>query len=64
MNAQNTARLLRASIPTLEALADFSHQSQYTAVKDFAQEIGFKNSQVFGTIPRSRHRAEGIAADL
>ena len=50
MNAQNTARLLRDSIPALEALADFSHHSQYAAVKDFAQEIGFKNSQVFGTL--------------
>ncbi len=50
MDASNTLRLLQAALPVLEGLADFSHQSQYEAMKAFAKEIGFKNGQVFGSL--------------
>ena len=50
MDGQSTLKILESSIPVLEALDDFSHERQYSAMKEVAREIGFKNGQVFGTL--------------
>lgn len=50
MDAEKTQLVLQRSIPILEGLDDFSHDSQYNALKEFAKDIGLKNGQVFGTL--------------
>lgn len=50
MDVENTRRVLAESIPVLESLGDFAHDTQYNALKQFAQDIGLKNGQVFGTL--------------
>lgn len=50
MDVENTRRVLEQSIPILDGLADFAHDTQYNALKQFAQDIGLKNGQVFGTL--------------
>lgn len=50
MDVENTRRVLEKSIPILEELSDFAHDTQYNALKEFAKDIGLKNGQVFGTL--------------
>ena len=50
MDSRATRHVLEASIPVLESLATFGHESQYNAMRDLAKEIGYKNGQVFGTL--------------
>lgn len=50
MDAENTRVVLEQSLPVLQQLDDFAHDAQYTAMKQFAKDSGFKNGQVFGTL--------------
>lgn len=50
MNRHAIKQVLEASIPVIEALADFSHERQYAAFRELAKELGFKNGQVFGAL--------------
>lgn len=50
MDAGGTAAVLSGSIPVLERLEDFDQQTQHSAVAAYAQDIGYKNGQVFGSL--------------
>jgi len=50
MDVEKTRRVLEQSIPILDGLSDFAHDTQYNALKQFAADIGLKNGQVFGTL--------------
>ena len=50
MDSQGALRLLEAAGPALEALDDFSHESQYQAMRALAKAIGCKNGQLFGAL--------------
>ena len=50
MDRQQTAEVLRGSIPVLERVDNFAHDTQHTAIGKYAKAIGYKNGQVFGTL--------------
>lgn len=50
MDAAGTALVLTGSIPVLEDLEDFDHETQHSALADYAKDIGYKNGQVFGSL--------------
>lgn len=50
MDIADTRDLLQKSIPVLASLENFAHDTQYEAMKQFAQDIGLKNGQVFGAL--------------
>lgn len=50
MDVDTTRDLLEKSLPVLESLDSFAHDVQYDVMKTFAQDSGFKNGQVFGTL--------------
>ncbi len=50
MDGEGTAGILRGSIPVLQGLDNFEHETQYAAMQDYAKAIGYKNGQVFGTL--------------
>ena len=50
MDSARTALVLRGSIPVLERLDDFNHQTQHRALAAYAKAIGYKNGQVFGSL--------------
>jgi glutamyl-tRNA synthetase len=50
MNAEDTVRMLQASVEQIDALETFDHQTQYEAFKALAKELGVKNGQLFGTL--------------
>jgi len=50
MDAEGTLKVLEAAVELIEKLDDFSHESQYEAMKELAKELGVKNGQLFGTL--------------
>lgn len=50
MDQSQTAEALRASLPILEQLPDFSPASQQAALAAYAKSSGYRNGQVFGTL--------------
>ncbi len=50
MDAPESKQVLDAALPVIESLDNFSHEAQYTAFKELAKAIGYKNGQVFGTL--------------
>ena len=50
MDVGSTQRVLQASIAALAELSDFAHDRQHDVVKALAQELGYKNGPVFGTL--------------
>jgi len=50
MDAEDTIKLLEASIELIKQLDDFSHNAQYEAMKQLAKELEVKNGQLFGSL--------------
>jgi len=50
MDCEGTADILRGSIPILQRLDRFEHDTQHAAMADYAKAIGYKNGQVFGSL--------------
>lgn len=50
MDGAGAAAVLSGSIPVLEDLDDFSHETQHSAMAAFAKAMGYKNGQVFGSL--------------
>ncbi len=50
MDAGDTVKILRAALPRLGQLEDFSPTAQQAAMADYAKSIGQKNGAVFGSL--------------
>lgn len=50
MDVPATQKVLTESIPVLEKLSDFDHQTQHEAMAQLATNLDMKNGQVFGTL--------------
>ena len=50
MDCAGTADILRRALPLLQRLEHFEHDVQHAAMTKFAQESGYKNGQVFGSL--------------
>ena len=50
MEIADTAEVLRGAAPILRGLERFDHETQHTAMAEYAKTIGYKNGQVFGSL--------------
>ena len=50
MDREKTVNVLSGSLPILEQLADFTAQTQHSAMAAYAKTIGYRNGQVFGSL--------------
>ncbi len=50
LDGAGAAAVLSGSIPVLESLDDFSHETQHRALAAYAKASGYKNGQVFGAL--------------